>query len=201
MSITTIVGPMFSGKTSELFRLAGRHVLSNEDVVMFKYAKDKRYRKRLASSHDRITFKAIPVTSFNGVIPCEIHGSVICIDEGQFIDGLVEFCDKMANQGKHVYVAGLNSTFERKPFDKMSKLMACAEESIHLSAICALCHKEAQFTRRISNSTALEEIGGAESYIPCCRKCWQKEIDPKVIECNKQNIEKLYELKNSTDSE
>ena len=41
--IEIIIGPMFSGKTSELLRRLKRHQLANKKVVLVKYAKDQRY--------------------------------------------------------------------------------------------------------------------------------------------------------------
>ena len=195
MSVTVIVGPMFSGKTTELIRLAKRFLLSNETVLMYKYAKDTRYvdRKALASSHDEKTFPAVAVTSLVGVdVPAV---DVVCIDEGQFIDGLVDFCERAANAGLQVLVSGLYSTFQKRPFQRIADLVAGAEEIIALSAICIVCHGKAHFTRRLSSATEVEVIGGAESYVPCCRACWQQPIDESWLKTWRANVAKLKEIK------
>jgi hypothetical protein len=41
-----------------------------------------------------------------------------------------------------------------------------------LSAVCSSCCGEAPFTFRTVASTAIELIGGAESYVPLCRACF-----------------------------
>jgi len=194
---------MFSGKTTELFRLANRFILGNERVIMFKYAKDTRYvkRKALASSHDEHTFRAVPIASFEKNHEAILMGEsadVICIDEGQFIDALVPFVCAMADQGKQVYVSGLYSTFERKPFERIANLMAHVDQPvIYLSAICVLCHKEAYFTRRLGDNKELELIGGEETYVPCCRACWNKPVEDEVLERRKKNVTRMKEMKRS----
>jgi len=47
-----------------------------------------------------------------------------------------------------------------------------------LSAVCRICGREASFTRRTTSETALEAIGGAEMYMPTCRKCFTADIPP-----------------------
>ena len=81
----------------------------------------------------------------------------------------------MANDGKIVIVAGLDSTFERKPFGKILNLVAIAEKVTKLTSICAYCYKLAAFTQRTIKSKEIELIGGEESYKPVCRKCFFEE--------------------------
>ena len=179
------------------------HLISDENVVMFKSDKDVRYRKFLASSHDERTFRAYPVGDLltrHVNLLCE-KADVICIDEGQFIDGLVEFCDAKANQGKRVIVSGLSGTFERKPFPTMPELEAIAEHVIRLNAICVLCHKKAHFARRLVDSTDVEVIGGADKYVPCCRACWDEPIKKDILKRWERNTDRVKDMRNSTDSE
>ena len=53
---------------------------------------------------------------------------VIGVDEGQFFDmELVYVCNKLADAGKRVIVAGLDQDFRGKPFDPMPQLLSVAE--------------------------------------------------------------------------
>ncbi len=45
------------------------------------------------------------------------QADVIGIDEGQFFTDIVEAAEQMSSEGKIVIVAGLDGTFERKPFN------------------------------------------------------------------------------------
>ena len=49
---------------------------------------------------------------------------VVAVDEGQFYEDLVEFCERWANEGKVVLVAALDGTYERKPFQNVSRLLS-----------------------------------------------------------------------------
>ena len=99
----------------------------------------------------------------------------IAIDEGQFFTDILEMCEEMANNGKHIIVAGLDGTFERKPFGKLINLVAVAEKVTKLTSICAYCYNLASFTQRTTKSKEVELIGGEETYRPVCRKCFFEE--------------------------
>ena len=51
-SIDLILGPMFSGKTTELIRRTQRHELAGRRVVVIKYIKDTRYSAARCVTHD-----------------------------------------------------------------------------------------------------------------------------------------------------
>jgi len=72
-----------------------------------------------------------------------------------------------------VIVAALDSTFERKPFDCVSRLFCLCEDVQKLRAICQICGEEAAFTERISDETEVEVIGGLEKYRAVCRQCYK----------------------------
>ena len=116
MSVTVILGPMFSGKTTELFRRLKREIIAGNKTILFKYSNDIRYTEGtsgikggLASSHDGSTLEATPVSS---LLDQHVNNDVkvIGIDEDQFIEGLVGFCDHHANAGRTVIVSGLDAT-------------------------------------------------------------------------------------------
>jgi thymidine kinase len=88
--------------------------------------------------------------------------------------------DRFANQGKIVLVSALDGDFKRVPFDAaqgfgdIAKLISRAEKVKKLSAICVQCKCDnAAFTAKIAgNKDATKEIGGADLYVPLCRKCY-----------------------------
>ena len=171
MSITLIKGPMFSGKTTELMRLIKREIIAGERVIVYKYVKDDRYgRHFMISSHDNAHYPAVPVDSFAGIDP--EPGTVIAIDEGQFIKHLVEFVEKAAAVGCKVLISALNADYQRKLFENIAELIPKCENHMDLKAICFDCKKDASFTKRISNETQQEVIGGSDKYKAVCRKCY-----------------------------
>jgi thymidine kinase len=83
--ITLILGPMFSGKTSELIRLVRRYTCAKRRCVVIKYFKDDRYSDDCAASHNEDTIPAIPTEHLTDVEAAVEPYDVIGIDEGQFI--------------------------------------------------------------------------------------------------------------------
>jgi len=105
---------------------------------------------------------------------------VIGIDEGQFFPDLVEVCEKLAAAGKTVLVASLDGTFQRKPFGRTLELIPMAESVTKLQAVCMICFRDAAFSRRLGDETAIEVIGGADKYVAVCRECFFKPYKPEL---------------------
>jgi thymidine kinase len=55
----------------------------------------------------------------------------------------------MSNEGKTVIVAGLDGTYEQKPFNAILYLISKSETVKKLSAVCEVCGHKASFTLRI----------------------------------------------------
>jgi thymidine kinase len=70
---------------------------------------------------------------------------------------------------------GLDGTYERKPFGKITNLIPLAETVVKLKAICSVCFKDASFTKRInSKETKDVDVGGKDKYISVCREHFYK---------------------------
>lgn len=168
---------MFSGKTEMLISYARRYTLSGKKIVLIKYNKDTRYSVDQITSHNRTSIEATYSTNqLLLLLKSEAiqAANAVLIDEIQFFPDAPEFCDALANSGKIVVAAGLNGNYLREEFPVISKLVPKAEEIIHLRAVCSMCGEDAQFTKRLSSSTEIEVIGGAESYQPRCRQCFDE---------------------------
>jgi thymidine kinase len=94
---------------------------------------------------------------------------VIGIDEGQFFNRLSEFCEEMVKSGKIVVVAALNANFKGEGFSRVLELIPKAEKIKKLKSICHVCKKAAHFSKRITEETELEVVGGSDKYVPVCR--------------------------------
>ncbi|ABQ43541.1 thymidine kinase [Tanapox virus] len=171
--IQIILGPMFSGKSTELIRILKRYQIARYTCFVIKYSKDTRYGKGLVT-HDNNSIPAIPVNSLSEINCDKIKADVIGIDEGQFFPDIVEFCERMANDGKIVIVAALDGTFLREPFGNILKLIPCAEYVSKLTAVCMNCFNSASFSKRIGDEQEIEVIGGKDKYQSVCRKCYFK---------------------------
>lgn len=173
--IQLIMGPMFSCKTTELLRRFRRYRLAGKKCILLKYADDMRYNDTVAPetlfTHDRVSETAVPVRNLYDIDISDYD--VICIDEGQFMKDLVQFCEEMAHKGKVVVVAGLDGSYMRKPFPNIAELIPLADQIEKLTAVCLRCGRDAPFTKRITKHTEFQLIGGAESYEARCRGCFE----------------------------
>jgi Thymidine kinase len=124
-----------------------------------------------------MTHAAVSTTHLYDIKPSQLDGvDVIGIDEGQFYPDLIAFCEDMADEGKHVIVAALDGTYQRKPFGKVLDLIPLAEKVSKLNAVCMVCQSTASFTSRLGSETAVELIGGTDRYISTCRKCFKAKL-------------------------
>jgi len=173
MSLTLICGPMFSGKTSELRRIYRRNKIAKKKCIIIRFDEDTRYSTDSISTHDNIHETAIGTSKLYDIKHLCDDIDCIFIDEIQFYEDCVEFCEEMANDDKEIYASGLNGDFRREPFSyNMSKLLANADFIIHLTAICVHCGGPASFTHRLTDCKDKKEIGGLGKYEAVCRKCY-----------------------------
>ncbi|AWN82236.1 Thymidine kinase [Candidatus Cardinium hertigii] len=180
-SIHLIIGPMFSGKTTELFRLTKRYILAGKKTILVKYAKDKRHNTDMATTHDRVHREAFSTLRIKDVYNSIINYDIIGIDEGQFFPDIVPYAQKLANQGKTLLIAALNGDYLQKPFRPIATLLAQAERIEKLNAVCQLCGHSASFTYRIIARPERELIGGIESYQAVCRLCYRDLYKKKSV--------------------
>lgn len=177
--VELICGSMFSGKTEELIRRLRRAVIARQKVQVFKPLIDDRYHEKRVTSHNGLDFDARPVSFASEILnQVDPDTTVIAIDEVQFFDAdVIDICEKLADLGKRVICAGLDTDFRGVPFGPMPDLMARAEEVDKLHAICVVCGEEANRTQRLINGqpAAYDDpivlVGAAEVYEARCRQC------------------------------
>jgi thymidine kinase len=167
--IELITGPMFAGKTTELLRRVERAKLAHQKCAVIKYSRDDRYSQDSIATHDQEFHVAMPSINLMARLDECLAYDLIAIDEGQFFPDLVEFAEEIAARGKTLIVAGLDGSFQRRPFGKILELIARCESLTKLSAICTETGREACYTQRKSESQELEVIGGADLYCAASR--------------------------------
>ena len=185
--IELICGSMFSGKTEELIRRLRRAVIAKQKVQVYKPKIDIRYNEQQVTSHNGLGFEAKPVESSSDILDdLDPNTTVVAIDEVQFFaTDVIEICEKLAENGKRVICAGLDTDFRGVPFGPIPDLMARAEHVDKLHAICVICGEEASRTQRLVNGApaAYDDpvvlVGAAEVYEARCRRC--HEVGPSRI--------------------
>ena len=111
--IEVIVGPMFSGKSEELIRRLRRAEIGKQRVQIFKPMIDQRYSKNGIVSHSGLEIASELVGTGSEILEkVAPRTEVVGIDEAQFLgEGIVAACARLAELGKRVIVAGLDTDF------------------------------------------------------------------------------------------
>lgn len=173
--IEVICGSMFSGKTEELIRRMKRAEFAKQKVEIFKPNVDVRYDEEDVVSHQGTSIRSTPVPASSNILLLANDVEVVGIDEAQFFDEeLPAVCEKLANQGVRVIIAGLDMDFQGKPFGPIPALMAKAEYVTKVHAICMRCGDLAQFSYRKTEEKSIVLLGETMEYEPLCRKCFNE---------------------------
>jgi thymidine kinase len=176
-SIEVITGSMFSGKTEELIRRLRRAQFAGLKVEIFKPSLDKRYSETRVVSHDDKSIVSTPVDNPSAILLLAGDVDVIGIDEAQFFDSsIVEVCNKLADDGIRILVAGLDLDFLGNPFGPMPALLSIAEYVTKVHAICMRCGNLAQYSYRKSEESQVVLLGEKNLYEPLCRNCYNKAM-------------------------
>src|SRR5216110_3404500 len=173
--IEIICGSMFSGKSEELIRRLRRAQIARQRVQIFKPRMDDRFSEDHIVSHSEMKIKSQLVAQAREILDLvDGRTQVIGIDEGQFFDmDLVYVCNKLADTGKRVIIAGLDQDFRGVPFDPMPQLLAIAEYITKTLAICMVCGAPANRTYRKKKRAGRVVVGGADLYEARCRRCYE----------------------------
>jgi thymidine kinase len=136
---------------------------------------DVRYAEDLVVSHDSNSIASTPVNSSLNILLMLGDATVVGIDEAQFFDDqLLYVCEKLAEQGVRVIVAGLDMDYLGKPFGPMPQLMAVAEYVTKVHAICMSCGDLATHSFRKVDHNSLIMLGEKDTYEARCRFCFNK---------------------------
>lgn len=179
--IEVICGCMFSGKSEELIRRVKRAQIARQKVQVFHHSLDKRYGEERIASHSGYSTEATTVSDASeimGLIAPETQ--VVAIDEVQFFDwSVADICNRLADRGVRVIVAGLDMDFRGEPFGPIPLLLSQAERVDKLQAICVSCGAPASRTQRLIDGRPAHYddpvimVGASEVYEARCRQCHQ----------------------------
>jgi thymidine kinase len=177
MSLDITLGPMFSGKTTELNRKAKRFRIISNNVLVINHSSDNRYGSASDTlSHDNcFSCPSVPTNRLESLYknPMFTNAKYVLINEAQFFPDLYDFCKKAVDTfGKHVSVFGLDGDFQRKPFGEILKIIPLANSVTKLTALCKVCGDGTPglFTKRTTNQCEQVLVGGAECYQAVCRR-------------------------------
>jgi len=180
--IEVICGPMFSGKSEELIRRLRRAMIARKRVQVYKPIIDDRYAADEIVSHNDLRMKSDSIGAIGDILArLDWRTEVVGIDEANFFgQDLVDVATHLANSGKQVIVAGLDTDYMGRPFPPLPDLLTLAESITKTLAICMRCGNPAKHTQRLRGSEDLIVVG-ADMYEARCRRCFEPGI-PKQVE-------------------
>jgi len=167
-----------------------RAEIARQRVQIFKPAIDARFAANEIVSHSGLGIPSDNVSKASEILEkLQPRTEVVGIDEAQFLgEEVVDVCTKLANLGKRVIVAGLDTDYRGRPFEPMPRLLAIAEEITKLLAICVRCGNPAVHTQRLVESEELIVVGASDSYEARCRRCFEpnpaqvrRENGPQIL--------------------
>jgi thymidine kinase len=179
-----ILGPMFSGKTTQIIQIHNNYSYIGKIVAVINYAEDKRYHDSMLSTHDHKMIPCIlshnievlwnePNTN-NEYYSILRNADVILINEGQFFKNLKSVViDMVENHNKVVYICGLDGDFKREKFGELLDLISYCNKVTKLTSFCSNCRngKKGLFSCRVSKETE-QIVIGSDNYKPLCRQCY-----------------------------
>jgi thymidine kinase len=150
---------------------------------VFKPSIDDRYSADEIVSHGDLRMKSQVVADAVEITQrIDWRSEVVGVDEANFMGPqLVEVAQRLADSGKQVIIAGLDTDYMGRPFPPIPDLLAHAESITKTLAICVRCGNPAKHTQRLRGSEDLIVVGASDMYEARCRRCFEPGI-PKQQE-------------------
>lgn len=167
-----IIGPMYSGKSTELIRRCNKYEAIQKRIVIFNHIFDTRCENNSIQTHSKTTKEAIKTQKLIPHIEHIVSYDIIAIDEAQFFDDLFEFLIYIERLNKVVIVAGLDGDSHRKPFGQILNCIPLMDRVTKLNAMCMVKKdgSAAAFTKKLDPNNLLIDIGSTDKYISVCRE-------------------------------
>lgn len=176
-----ILGPMFSGKTTQLIQHYKKFTYIGKKTVVINYAEDKRYHDSMLSTHDKVMIPCFFAKTLSEIWPQHQSSyDVFIINEGQFFADLYPVVlDMVENHHKSIYICGLDGDFKRQKFGQILDLIPYCNRVEKLNSLCANCKngKPGLFSHRMTQEKD-QVVIGSDNYQPLCRRCY-RERNPK----------------------
>ena len=138
--INLTIGPVKSGKTTELLRVLNRYVIAGRKVVFIRPAD--------IVDHHKPKFEMKLVENLPSMEELQDY-DVIGVDEAQRFPNIADWADDLADAGKIVTISSVDGDQARKPFQNIIELFPRCETVHKLDSICPLTGLPAPFTANV----------------------------------------------------
>jgi len=175
-------GAMNSSKSMNLLAIAHNYEELGRKVLLLTPSVDTRSDVNEIASRVGIHHRAIviePDDSITHIVAQHLDVDCILVDEAQFlsVEQVNELSYVVDECGISVICYGLRTDFQHKLFVGSKALLEQADSIEEVKTICTMCNHKAIMNARVVDGKRITTgdqvvIGGNESYIPVCRKCY-----------------------------
>lgn len=182
-SLSIIIGPMYSGKTSKLFEIYNYNNKNNENQLIIDYTFVKEDLLQITNlyNHDKkylscIKFNSRLLKNFNYNNYKYIH-----INEAQFFPNLIHLIIFSKNiLKKNFILCGLDYDYKQEKFGDLLDLVPYADNVYNLTGKCNTenCIHPSKYSHRLINNEE-QVLIGITQYEPLCEECYNKKNKKK----------------------
>lgn len=186
MSLDLIIGPMFSGKTTELIRRLNTFAAIGKKCLYVNSVIDNREKKDFSTHNPDLKsitkIHSKKLEHINNTFSTAVKDyDVIGIDEFQLFNNSSDVVSNILhivdNMNKKVIISGLNGDFKRNKFGKIIDMIPHCDSIIKLYPYCSVCAKNGKvekglFSKKITKNGNVVDVG-YYNYIPVCRECYK----------------------------
>lgn len=183
-------GAMGSSKTANALMTRFSWEDKGKKVALLKPSIDNRDGVDIVKSRAGLMAKAILIYPDSKICdmlpnPVEEYDNLI-VDEAQFLTkAQVDELREIADNGTFVMCYGLKADFMGNLFEGSKRILEMADSLREIVTMCP-CGKKAIMNARYSGNRILYEgeqvvVGGNESYIALCHRCYKKGIIPSEV--------------------
>ena len=177
--IEIILGPMFSGKSTELMRRCSRKEVIGKKVCYINHTFDTRTGD-FVQTHAQHRKDAIKLSKLHDIMDDKFNeADVFGIDEAQFFPDLYDFVLKCEENNKTVIMSGLDGDSNRKPFGQILSCIPLCDSVVKLTSMDMIDKDESEgiFSLRISNTITDQVLVGAQDkFLAVSRKNYLQSL-------------------------
>ncbi len=175
---------MSSGKTAQLIGVATNYEIQGKQVLIFTAALDTRVEQNTVASRNGLRARSLSFEK-NTDLYAEVFSSMsedlhcVLVDEAHFLTAaqVIQLSSVADSLGIPVICFGLKNDFRNRLFEGAEYLLLHADSLEEIKTVCWFCNRKATMNLRLSKGQPVYEgeqlfIGGTESYLPVCRRCY-----------------------------
>lgn len=178
-NLELIIGPVCSGKSSELIRRIDRYAIAGYSVLVLKPKVDTRSSKVEARNGRKIACVSISNVSeiYDAIVDFSLDNDtsvdIIALDEAQFFSDSFTVIKDLLHKGFKVIVSALDSDYNGESFGDITKLVILSDSVLKMTGICMSCLSDnAIYSQKLRKGGNQIEIGNLELYHPRCISCF-----------------------------